>query len=56
MDEMKKQPEEIQQPAESTSPELSEAALKEVAGGETSPNLFGACSTGKHIIKGQITL
>jgi type VI protein secretion system component Hcp len=35
MDEPKKQPKEIEQPAGPTSTELSEAALKQVAGGAT---------------------
>jgi hypothetical protein len=35
MDEPKKQPKEIEQPAEPTSPELPETALKQVAGGAT---------------------
>jgi hypothetical protein len=35
MDEIKKQPEEIVESAEPTSPELPEAALKQVAGGAT---------------------
>jgi type VI protein secretion system component Hcp len=34
-DETKQQPEKIEQPAEPTSTELSEAALKQVAGGAT---------------------
>jgi hypothetical protein len=43
----KKQPKEIMESAEPTSPELSEAALEQVADGES-------VSTGKHVIKGTI--
>jgi hypothetical protein len=55
-DEIKKDEQTPEVKTEPSGEPLPESELKQVVGGTASPNLFGACATGKHIAKGTITV